>query len=247
MTQTRKKVLGYGIDLVSFSEALCKVDDSIRDKSGMQIVTINPEMINQGHAIPEMDEILKNAEMILPDGVGIKIALKLKGINQERIAGIEFAKKIIELCAKNGYKIALFGAKQEVIEKTEENLLKEYPELKIVYTRNGYFSKEEEQQIKEDIKNAGPDVIFTALGAPKQEIFNKEMKQLLPGSVFIGIGGSFDVWSGMVQRAPEIWQKTGLEWLYRTLKEPQRFKRIFPTLPLFVLRVLKERLVPKGV
>lgn len=240
MTQTRKKVLGYGIDLVSFSEALCKVDDSIRDKSGMQIVTINPEMINQGHAIPEMDEILKNAEMILPDGVGIKIALKLKGINQERIAGIEFAKKIIELCAKNGYKIALFGAKQEVIKKTEENLLKEYPELKIVYLRNGYFSKEEEQQIKEDIKNAGPDVIFTALGAPKQEIFNKEMKQLLPGSVFIGIGGSFDVWSGMVQRAPEIWQKTGLEWLYRTLKEPQRFKRIFPTLPLFLIKVIIE-------
>ena len=240
MTQTRKKVLGYGIDLVSFSEALCKVDDSIRDKSGMQIVTINPEMINQGHAIPEMDEILKNAEMILPDGVGIKIALKLKGINQERIAGIEFAKKIIELCAKHDYKIALFGAKQEVIEKTEENLLKEYPELKIVYTRNGYFSKEEEQQIKEDIKNAGPDVIFTALGAPKQEIFNKEMKQLLPGSVFIGIGGSFDVWSGMVQRAPEIWQKTGLEWLYRTLKEPQRFKRIFPTLPLFLIKVIIE-------
>ena len=240
MTQTRKKVLGYDIDLVSFSEALCKVDDSIREKSGMQIVTINPEMINQGHAIPEMDEILKNAEMILPDGVGVKIALKLKGINQERIAGIEFAKKVIELCAKNGYKIALFGAKQEVIEKTSENLLKEYPELKIVYSRNGYFSKEEEQQIKEDIKNAGPDVIFTALGAPKQEIFNKEMKQLLPGSVFIGIGGSFDVWSGMVQRAPEIWQKTGLEWLYRTLKEPQRFKRIFPTLPLFLIKVIIE-------
>ena len=240
MTQTRKKVLGYDIDLVSFSEALCKVDDSIREKSGMQIVTINPEMINQGHAIPEMDEILKNAEMILPDGVGIKIALKLKGINQERIAGIEFAKKVIELCAKNGYKIALFGAKQEVIEKTSENLRKEYPELKIVYSRNGYFSKEEEQQIKEDIKNAGPDVIFTALGAPKQEIFNKEMKQLLPGSVFIGIGGSFDVWSGMVQRAPEIWQKTGLEWLYRTLKEPQRFKRIFPTLPLFLIKVIIE-------
>ena len=240
MTQTRKKVLGYDIDLVSFSEALCKVDDSIREKSGMQIVTINPEMINQGHAIPEMDEILKNAEMILPDGVGVKIALKLKGINQERIAGIEFAKKVIELCAKNGYKIALFGAKQEVIEKTSENLRKEYPELKIVYSRNGYFSKEEEQQIKEDIKNAGPDVIFTALGAPKQEIFNKEMKQLLPGSVFIGIGGSFDVWSGMVQRAPEIWQKTGLEWLYRTLKEPQRFKRIFPTLPLILIKVIIE-------
>ena len=72
------------------------------------------------------------------------------------------------------------------------------------------------------------------------------MKQL-PESLFIGVGGSFDVWSGYVQRAPEIWQKLGLEWLYRTLKEPQRFKRIFPTLPLFVMRVLKEKFIPKGV
>lgn len=240
MTQTRKKILGYEIDLVSFSDALLNVENSIKEKRGMQIVTINPEMINQGHALPEMDEILKNAELVLPDGVGVKIALKLKGINQERIAGIEFAKKIIEMCANNDYNIALLGAKEEIIQKTRENLQKEFPNLNIVYSRNGYFSKEEEPQIKEELKNAAPDVVFTALGAPKQEIFNKEMKQLLPQSVFIGIGGSFDVWSGVIERAPEIWQKTGFEWLYRTLKEPQRFKRIFPTLPLFLIKVIIE-------
>ena len=240
MTQTRKKVLGYGIDLVSFSEALDRVRNCIKEKSGMQIVTINPEMINQGHSISAMDEILNSAELVIPDGIGVKIALKLKGVEQERIAGVDFAKKIIELCAKNGYKIALFGAKEEIIQKTRENLQNEFPELQIVYSRNGYFSKDEELQIKEDIKNAAPDVLFTALGAPKQEIFNNEMKQLLPGCVFIGIGGSFDVWSGVVKRAPVIWQKTGLEWLYRTLKEPQRFKRIFPTLPIFLIKVIME-------
>ena len=85
-----------------------------------------------------------------------------------------------------------------------------------------------------------PDVVFTALGAPKQEIFNSEMRKILPQAVFIGIGGSFDVWSGVVQRAPVFWQKTGLEWLYRTVKEPQRFKRIFPTLPIFLIKVIIE-------
>ena len=202
--------------------------------------TVNPEMIKQGHTIDAMNSVLNSAELVIPDGVGIKIALKLKGINQERIAGIEFAKKIISMCANSGYKIALFGAKEEILQKTGENLMKEFPGLNIVYSRNGYFSKSEEQQIKEDIKNSVPDVVFTALGAPKQEIFNSEMRKILPQAVFIGIGGSFDVWSGVVQRAPVFWQKTGLEWLYRTVKEPQRFKRIFPTLPIFLIKVIIE-------
>ena len=240
MEQKREKVLGYEIDLLNSVQALERVKNSLDDKSGMQIVTINPEMIKQGHTIDAMNSILNSAELVIPDGVGIKIALKLKGINQERIAGIEFAKKIISMCANSGYKIALFGAKEEILQKTGENLMKEFPGLKIVYSRNGYFSKSEEQQIKEDIKNSVPDVVFTALGAPKQEIFNSEMRKILPQAVFIGIGGSFDVWSGVVQRAPVFWQKTGLEWLYRTVKEPQRFKRIFPTLPIFLIKVIIE-------
>lgn len=240
MTNKRKKILGYEIDLLNFSEALDFAQNHIEEKLGMQVVTINPEMIEQGKNIPEMDEILKSADLVIPDGIGIKIALKLNGINQERIAGIEFAHKIIEKCAKNGYTLALLGAKEEVLQRTKENLEKEFPGLKIVYSRNGYFNKDEEELIKQDIQKSAPQVLLTALGAPKQEIFNREMKELSPQTLFIGIGGSFDVWSGNVQRAPEIWQKTGLEWLYRTLKEPQRFKRIFPTLPLFVIKVIME-------
>ena len=99
----------------------------------------------------------------------------------------------------------------------------------------------------DEIKASNAQLVLNALGSPKQELFIKEAKKLLPESLFISVGGSFDVWSGVVQRAPEIYQKLGLEWLYRTVKEPQRFKRIFPTLPLFVIRVLKERFIPKGV
>ena len=98
-----------------------------------------------------------------------------------------------------------------------------------------------------DIKIRQPRLVLRALGSPKQEMLIPQAKKLLPDSLFIGVGGSFDVWSGMVKRAPKICQTLCLEWLYRTIKEPQRFKRIFPTLPLFVIRVLKERFVPKGV
>ena len=98
-----------------------------------------------------------------------------------------------------------------------------------------------------DLKILQPRLVLCALGSPKQEEFIAKSKTMLPDSLFIGVGGSFDVWSGVVQRAPEIYQKLGLEWLYRTVKEPQRFKRIFPTLPLFVLNVLREKFIPKGV
>ena len=90
-------------------------------------------------------------------------------------------------------------------------------------------------------------MVLAALGSPKQEFFISELKKNLPNAIMVGLGGSFDVWSGVVERAPEIYQKLGLEWLYRTVKEPKRFKRIFPTLPLFVLKVLREKFIPKGV
>ena len=120
-----------------------------------------------------------------------------------------------------------------------ENLKKEVPDLNAVYIQDGYFKDDE--KILSELQKSNPKLALIALGSPKQEIFISHAKKLLPETVFIGLGGSFDVWSGVVERAPEIYQKMGLEWLYRTIKEPKRFKRIFPTLPLFVLKVLKER------
>ena len=111
--------------------------------------------------------------------------------------------------------------------------------LNVVYSHDGYFDNDED--IIESVISANPDLILVALGSPKQEFFIHNLKEKLPNSTLIGLGGSFDVWAGVVERAPKIYQKLGLEWLYRTLKEPKRFKRIFPTLPLFVLKVLKER------
>lgn len=230
------KLLGYDINTFDFDGAV----EYAKSISG-RVVTINPEMMSN----PDMIEIVNSSELVIPDGIGVEIGLRICGHNVKRIPGIQFAHKMIEECASSSKTIALIGAKPEIIEKAAENLKNEFNNLNIVYLHDGYFK--DDDVIINDLKCANPRLVLCALGSPKQELFIEKAKEFLPEALFIGVGGSFDVWSGVVQRAPEIYQKLGLEWLYRTVKEPQRFKRIFPALPLFVLRVLKERFIPKGV
>ena len=236
MERRTVKLLGFCIDTFDFESAVNYAVNLIKSQKGGQIVTINPEMIETGLKNHEFAEILNNADLVIPDGVGIEIGLKIKGINAQRIAGIEFSHRMIEECAKNNYSVALIGAKPQILEKTIQNLSSEIQNLNISYSQDGYF-KDSGRVLAELGKNA-PLLVLVALGSPKQDEFIKEARKLLPQSVMIGVGGSFDVWSGEVQRAPEIYQKLGLEWLYRTIKEPQRFKRIFPTLPRFLFRVI---------
>lgn len=228
----RAELLGFKIDTYDFESAV----EYAKTISG-QVVTINPEMMSN----PDMKEIVNSAELVIPDGIGVEIGLRISGYNVKRIPGIQFAHRMLQ----ESESVALIGAKSEVIELACENLKKEFENLNIVYAQDGYFKDDE--RVLGELKEANPRLVLCALGSPKQELFILEAKKLLPNALFIGVGGSFDVWSGQVERAPEIWQKLGLEWLYRTIKEPQRFKRIFPTLPLFMLKVLRDRFIPKGV
>ena len=239
----RVKLLDYEIDTFNFDEATAYALELEQQEKVSQVVTINPEMFDCAKVDSEFSDILRTAEMVIPDGVGVKIGLKILGKNVDRIAGVDFAKKMIEKSAQNNLPIALIGAKPEVVEKACENLKNEIENLNIVYSHDGYF--QENNVILEELKNSGARLVLVALGSPKQEKFIKEARQILPFGLMIGVGGSFDVWSGMVERAPEIYQKLGIEWLYRTIKQPERFKRIFPTLPLFVLRVIKEKISGK--
>lgn len=240
MNRKTVKLQGFNVDTFDFETAV-KYADSI---SG-QVITINPEMINNARKNSDFADIINSAELVIPDGIGVEIGLKILGNSVRRIAGIEFAHKMLEVCAKEGKSVAFVGAKPEIIEKAAENIKNEFENINIVYVQDGYFKDDE--RVMNDLKILLPRLILCALGSPKQEEFIAKSKTMLPDSLFIGVGGSFDVWSGVVQRAPEIYQKLGLEWLYRTVKEPQRFKRIFPTLPLFVLNVLREKFIPKGV
>ena len=229
------RIQGFNVDSFTFDEAL----DYAQNHAG-QVVTINPEMIQTAKKNTEFSKVLSCAELVIPDGIGVEIGLKILGYNVKRIAGIEFGKALIERFTENNKTIALVGAKPEIISLAIKNLKDEFENINIVYSHDGYF--ENENLIIEELNETKPDLVLVALGSPKQEFFISNLKSKLPNSLMIGLGGSFDVWSGMVKRAPEIYQKLGLEWLYRTVKEPSRFKRIFPTLPLFVLRVIKERL-----
>lgn len=233
------KLLGFEIDTFDFQGAVSFALDLIKDKKGGQIVTINPEMIEYGLKNEDFASLLKHADLVFPDGVGVEVGLKIKGHNIRRIAGIEFSKKMLEECASNNFSVGFIGAKPQIIEKAVSNLKTEIPNLNICYFKDGYFKDREE--VLAEIKEKSPAFVLVALGSPRQEDFIKEARKLLPQSVMIGVGGSFDVWSGEVQRAPEIYQKLGLEWLYRTTKEPWRLKRIFPTLPKFFLRVLLSK------
>ena len=225
----RACLLDFDIDTFSYEEA---VEFAVQNSG--QVVTINPEMMSN----PDMIKVVNSAELVIPDGIGIQIGLKIKGYDIKRIPGIQFAHRMLEEFSKRNKSVALIGAKPDIVERTVRNLKSEIKNLNIVYFQDGYF--EDEDRVLNELVEIKPDLVLCALGSPKQEYFIQNAKQILDKSLFIGVGGSFDVWAGAVKRAPEIWQKYGLEWLYRTIKEPKRLKRIFPTLPIFILKVLMK-------
>lgn len=233
------ELLGYSIDDYSFDEAVLKAKELIDSDKVSQVITINPEMFQTADNDSYFANIVREAEMVIPDGVGIKIGLKLTGKNVARIPGIDFAKKLLKEAALSNIPVAIIGSKEEVITKAIENLQNEISGLNIVYYHNGYFDNDEE--IYSELRNHSPKLILIAMGSPRQEKFIYEAKKKLNPALMVGIGGSLDVWSGYVKRAPKIYQILGLEWLYRTVTQPSRFKRIFPTLPLFLIRVLNYK------
>ncbi len=235
MERKTVKLQGFNVDTFDFNSAV-----DYAKTNGGQIVTINPEMISCAKKNKHLAEIINNAELVVPDGIGVEIGLKILGHKVRRIAGIELGRRLVDEFAKADKRIAMVGAKPEIIQKASENLKNEVQNLNLVYIQDGYFKDDE--RVLNELKNSAPDLVLVALGSPKQEEFISKAKTLLPQALMIGLGGSFDVWSGVIERAPEFYQKAGLEWLYRTVKEPKRFKRIFPTLPLFMLSVLKEKL-----
>lgn len=220
------------MDILTYNQALECAKSAIDNGENMQVVTINPEMVELAKKDKDFANVLKHSEIVVADGVGIKIALKLKGVNQERIGGVDYSRSLIEMCARNNLRLALLGAKEEVINTVCQKLKCEFENLNIVFSHNGYFN--DENAILNEIKKARPQVLLCALGAPKQEFIIYRLKEMLQGCTMVGVGGSFDVFAGCVQRAPIMWQKLGLEWLYRTIKQPERFRRIFPTLPIFL-------------
>ncbi|WP_323721502.1 WecB/TagA/CpsF family glycosyltransferase [Acetomicrobium sp.] len=242
--QRRPALWGIFVDNVSLDYVLNKVifwTNQENDQNYM-IVTPNALVAERSRYDRELREAVKSADLSLPDGTGLIWGFRLLGIKiQERITGIDFMKNLCEIARYRELPIFLLGGTAEVVKKASERLMDEYPGLKVAGFHHGYFTEENDKEICEKINESGAKILFVGLGVPKQEIWIKRNLQRFKGIVAIGVGGSFDVISGRLKRAPKVWQNMGLEWLYRTIQEPWRLKRTI-RLPLFVILILLTRL-----
>ena len=197
------------------------------------LVAINAEKIL--HANEQIREIV-NRNIGYCDGIGAVIAIRRHGIREVvKIAGCELWLKIIASLYKKGKAFYLVGSKQPVIEKTAAKLKEDFPGIRIAGYRNGYLQTEAEQkELIEDIKAKQPDAVFVAMGSPRQELLMEEMYEAHP-AIYQGLGGSFDVYTGNVKRAPEWWVKHNLEFAYRLLKQPSRIKRQIHLIKFLIL------------
>jgi N-acetylglucosaminyldiphosphoundecaprenol N-acetyl-beta-D-mannosaminyltransferase len=241
--QTRDQVLGYPVDLVSETAAVEIIKQAWVARKQLHVVTINAEMVVASQQDKELDRIIRSAGLVVPDGAGVVWALRLaeaKNARVMRLPGIELAAATLAAAAASGETVALVGGRPEVMNKLVEELPRLHPGLKIVAYQNGFYDKEKEEQVVETLAHSNPSLILVALGVPRQEYFIDRWKHRFGQSVMIGVGGSFDVWTGFVQRAPESFQKFHCEWLYRLIKEPWRFSRMANSLPNFAFQALSE-------
>lgn len=236
----RVSILGVLFDPVTKAEAVERAMARVREGKKGYVVTPNSEIVYMARSDEKLKKLLNAAALVLPDGIGVIHAAKILGKPiTEKVAGIEFAAALIEEMAKEGRSLFLFGAKPGVAEKAAENLKKQHPGLVISGCRDGYF-KDDAEAIR-DINAAGhSDVILVCLGAPKQEFFMEKYIDQLDGTLLCGLGGSLDVYAGVVERAPDFYVDHGLEWFYRLKKEPWRAKRM-TALPKFLLTVMKTK------
>lgn len=200
------------------------------------MVTLNAEIAMMTEKSPAIANVIKKADLIIPDGAGVVFYLKMKGKDQRRFPGIELAEKLLERAARNHWQVVFFGGAPGIAEQAKQNWLRYFPDLQIT-TQHGYLTPDMEAEWEEKLHQLQPQLVFTCLGVPKQEFWIEEHRHLCPHSTWIGLGGSFDVWAGVKNRAPKIWQKLHLEWLYRLYQEPSRWRRML-ALPQFVWRSL---------
>ena len=235
----RIDVLGVGFDNLTLKEAVEAGMDLVRAPGAHYVVTPNPEIVEVCREDPAVMDIVNRADLVLADGIGvIKGAAMLGTPLKGKVPGIEFAAGLLGKLAKEGRPVYLLGAKPGVAELAGKRLSGQYPGLKIAGTHDGYF--QEDAPIVEDIRASGADVVLVCLGAPKQEKWMAKNGADTGAHLLCGLGGSLDVFAGVVERAPKFWCDHGLEWLYRLLKEPRRAGRMMK-LPLFLVHVRQEK------
>lgn len=212
----------------------------LRDGKKSFLVTANPEIVMKTREDAAYKEMVQQADYVVPDGAGIIIASKHVGNPIiERIPGFELMLDLLAFAETEGLSCYLLGAKESINEKAVVEIAKRYPALNIAGHHHGYFQVEDES-IVDEVVAAQPDLVFVALGSPRQEAWITTHNQRFSKGLFMGVGGSFDVLSGEVKRAPQQWINLNLEWLYRLLKQPFRLKRILKAFE-FIIRIFIKK------
>ncbi|MDF7683603.1 WecB/TagA/CpsF family glycosyltransferase [Lactobacillus sp. ESL0679] len=238
---SKVNVLGIDFDNKSFTQFQNEFIGRINTHQSTFVVTANPEIVMAANENPEFMKILNfDADYITPDGIGIvKAAKMLRTPLKERVTGYDLFVWLMRLANDRNLRVYLIGAKPNVIHAIQEKIAHEYSGIQLVGAENGYFN-EDLEVIAYQIERTEPDLVFAALGSPRQEkLLSILRKNLLP-ALMMGVGGSFDVFSGAVKRAPLFWQHAHLEWFYRLVKNPSRFKRMM-ALPKFVHEIHEEK------
>lgn len=234
----RLNVLGVGVDTASMAETADVLLSAMEGESPYSVYTPNSEILLYAYHNPDYCTVLNRGDRVTPDGIGVVYASKiLKHPLPERVGGFDLVNVVLEKMAGTGRSVYLFGAKPGVADLASKNICKQYPGTIVCGTADGYFDSEKEQEIIKDINEKKPDLLLVCLGFPKQEAWIDAHKNQLSAKVIMGLGGSLDVFAGTVKRAPKGFQKLGLEWLYRLLKQPSRAGRML-ALPKFGITVL---------
>ncbi len=242
--QPKVEILGVTVDNITMEDAYDRVSDFARDGKRHVVFTPNAEIIMSAYRDSDLRYILNSSDLNVPDGIGVVLAARLYGSKiKERVTGIDLMNLICKNAPERGHKLYFLGGKPGVAEKAAENASARYDGINIVGTHDGYFDSGQEKAVIEDINGKDVDFLFVGLGAPKQENWIHEHPEIA-AKVIMGVGGSFDVLAGVVKRAPTAYRKLGLEWLYRLIKEPRRFKRML-NLPLFIITVLREKVIKR--
>ena len=233
-------VMGLKFDSMTMDEALSRAEALLRGDKAAYVVTPNAEIAYEALHDGQLREMLNGADLMLPDGAGVVLASKLlRTPVKQKVAGVDFAAGLLGVLERNGQSLYLLGGKPGIGELAAQKMLEAHPQLRIAGIADGYF--QDEAPVVAKINASGADALFVCLGAPKQERFMVQHQQELHVHLMAGLGGSLDAFAGTVQRAPAWMIRLNLEWLYRLIREPKRFRRML-RLPKYLWAVMLKRI-----
>jgi N-acetylglucosaminyldiphosphoundecaprenol N-acetyl-beta-D-mannosaminyltransferase len=246
MKPKRIEILGVPVDCLTMDQTINLVDSVLAGDVAQSVVAVNPEKVMRARVDTRLRDQLQRAAVLIPDGIGVVAAARMLGLGQfNRVPGSELMPKLCDLAARTGRRVFLFGATPEVNERTAQVLRERYRGLKIAGAQHGYLTDDEMPGLIDRINRSKTDIVFVALGSPKQEAWIDRYLPQLNVKLCQGVGGTFDVIAGHVKRAPAAFRAVHLEWFFRLVANPNRLARQ-SALPGFVFQIFKQRVTGKA-